>query len=141
MSQSIYDAAVACVGYLHIKNELPISDLIHNLSNKYYKDSIIDDGVWEEIGETVVDYLSFVDEQAYKKEMEGMIEEKKISLENIANTKLNFLHDYYEYCMKYRSDGKKKGWFSGMVFMKSEKIPNKDKKFVLRTEKYLKENL
>ena len=80
---------------------------------------------------TVEDYLSYIDEYFEKKENET------INYTNTKNKKIGFLNDYKEYCMAYRSDGKKKGFFSGMRFMKSEKIDHKEENFFKRTEKYL----
>ena len=57
MDQTIFDSAVSSVGFLHTKHEIPISELVYELSNGLYKDSIIDDGVWDEIELTAKKYL------------------------------------------------------------------------------------
>ena len=62
MSQDIYDAGVSTIGYLHNKNLMSISEAIIKLRNDHYEPYIIDDGVWEEMSNTVEDYLSYIDE-------------------------------------------------------------------------------
>ena len=133
MSQSIYDAAVSMIGFLHDKNHIPVEDLISKLRVTYDND-IIDDGVWDDIAVISIKYLFYVEGYFSKKQ------QNSLSYYDKEQKMLNFLEDYKEYCLAYRSDGKKKGFFSGMRFMKSEKIDNKDENFFKRTEKFLEKN-
>ena len=132
MSQSIYDSAVSTIGFLHDRNHIPVEDLITKL-RVTYDDSIIDDGVWDDIAAITIKYLFYADEYFKKKQ------ENSLSYYDREQKMLNFFEDYKEYCLAYRSDGKKKGFFSGIIFMKSEKIDNKEENFFKRTEKFLEQ--
>ena len=49
---------------------MSISEAIIKLKHDHYEPYIIDDGVWEEMSNTVEDYLSYIDEYFEKKENE-----------------------------------------------------------------------
>ena len=132
MSQSIYDSAVSTIGFLHDRNHIPVEDLITKL-RVTYDDSIIDDGVWDDIAAITIKYLFYADGYFKKKQ------ENSLSYYDREKKMLNFFEDYKEHCLAYRSDGKKKGFFSGIIFMKSEKIDNKEENFFKRTEKFLEQ--
>ena len=118
---------------LHIfSSEGVIEDLITKI-RVTYDDSIIDDGVWDDIAAITIKYLFYADEYFKKKQ------ENSLSYYDREQKMLNFFEDYKEHCLAYRSDGKKKGFFSGIIFMKSEKIDNKEENFFKRTEKFLEQ--
>ena len=132
MDQTIFDGAASSAARLNFKEKVDYSEIIELLKEQY-ENTIIDDNVWDDLIKAAKQLMVILNEML--ENMGG----KSAIFGNMNNDhfKFTFLRNFQYYCMNYNLDGKKRSrFFSGMIFMKSEKNPNRIENFLTRAREY-----